>query len=405
MIAFLIGAALLILCSVAFIVWPLRRRAANADFSRQQLNAVIYRDQLAELERDRREGAVAQADFDQAQAELQRRLLEDTATETSAVSATAPVSRALPITLALALPVATVLLYLAIGMPQAIDAPAHQQRFTQDDIEKMITGLAAKLENEPQNFKGWAMLARSYKMMGRFPEAAQAYERTGEMLQTSAELLVDYADTLAAMNGFDAKSLELLEQAIKLEPHNLQGLWLRGTAAFEAKRYDQAITDWEVLLKVLPPESEEAVAVKGNIAEARNLQGKTGKVGADKTAAAATPSVATRALISGRVEVAADVAGKVPAGATLMVIARPADGSRMPVGVFMAKGALPADFTLDDSLAMSPDHLLSKHKELMVEARLSQSGQATPQAGDLFGPAQTIKLGAKNVRLKIDQVR
>lgn len=256
MIGFFIGAALLILVTVAFIVWPLRRRPANADFSRQQLNAVIYRDQLAELERDRDEGAVSQADYDQARAELQRRLLEDTTTESAATTSTAPAaaaSRALPIGLALALPIAAILLYLVIGMPQAIDAPTHQQRFTQDDIEKMVAGLAAKLENEPENFKGWAMLARSYKMMGRFPEAVKAYERTGDMLQTSSELLVDYADTLAATNGFDAKALELLERAIKLDPNNLQGLWLRGTAAFEAKRYDKAIADWEVLLKGLPP--------------------------------------------------------------------------------------------------------------------------------------------------------
>lgn len=271
MIGFLIGAALLILFTIAVIVWPLRRRPANADFSRQQLNAVIYRDQLAELERDRSENSVSQADYEQARAELQRRLLEDTATESTATAA-APVSRTLPIGLALALPVAAILLYLVIGMPQAIDAPTHQQRFSQDDIEKMVAGLAAKLENEPQNFKGWAMLARSYKMMGRFPEAVKAYERTGDMLQTSSELLVDYADTQAAINGFDAKSLELLERALKLDPNNLQGLWLRGTAAFEGKRYDKAIADWEVLLKGLPPESEEAGAVKGNIAEARKLK-------------------------------------------------------------------------------------------------------------------------------------
>ncbi len=275
MIGFLIGAALLILCTVAVIVWPLRRRPASADFSRQQLNAVIYRDQLAELERDRSESSVSQADYDQARAELQRRLLEDTSAETTATAPVAPVSRALPIGLALTLPVAAILLYLVIGMPQAINAPTHQQRFSQDDIEKMVAGLAAKLENEPQNFKGWAMLARSYKMMGRFPEAVKAYERTGDMLQTSSELLVDYADTQAAINGFDAKALELLERALKLEPNNLQGLWLRGTAAFEGKRYDKAIADWEVLLKGLPPESKEATVIRANIAEARNL--KAGK--------------------------------------------------------------------------------------------------------------------------------
>ncbi len=405
MIGFLIGAVLLTLVTVAFIIWPLRRRPASADFSRQQLNAVIYRDQLAELERDRNEGTVAQADYEQARAELQRRLLEDTATDTGTTAPASPVRHALPISLALALPVAAILLYLMIGMPQAIDAPAHQPRFTQGDIEKMVAGLAAKLEKEPENVKGWAMLARSYKMMGRFPDAVKAYERTGEMLQVSAELLVDYADTLAAINGFDAKSLELLERALKLEPNNLQGLWLRGTAAFEVQRYEKAIGDWEALLQGLPPESDEAGAVKANIAEAQRLLAKPGKipkVGADKTADAAT---ATNTAIKGRVELAENLSGKVPAGSTLMVVARPTDGSRMPVGVFVAKGKLPLDFTLDDSISMNPGNPLSKYPELLVEARISQSGQAVPQPGDLFGPAQTLQRGARNVLLKIDQVR
>jgi cytochrome c-type biogenesis protein CcmH len=148
--------------------------------------------------------------------------------------------------------------------------------------------------------------------------------------------------------------------------------------------------------------------IQANIAEARDLlgqAGKSGKVGADKTATNMPAASSVNASITGRVEVAASLVDKVPAGATLMVIARPADGSRMPVGVFLAKGSLPADFALDDSTAMSADNLLSKHKELVVEARLSRSGQAMAEPGDLYGPPQTLKLGARNVRLKIDQVK
>jgi len=400
MTGFVIGAALLVGLTLILLLLPFRRRPASAEYSRQQLNAAIYRDQLAELERDRNQGILAQADYDQARAELQRRLLEDSQTSTGASVKVARAGRAVPIALALSLPLGAILLYLVLGNPAALNPAPHQQRFSQDDIEQMVAGLAAKLEGEPENFKGWAMLARSYKSIGRFPEAVRAYERTGPMLESSADLLVDYADTLAAsVGGFNDKVIVLIEKALRIDPANAQGLWMRGTAAFEAGRYPAAVSDWEKLLKLLPPESEDANVVRANIDEARQKGGspKAGsKAGASKAAA----------FVKGSVALTASVAGKAPADAVVMVVARPNDGSRMPVAVLRARVSdLPLVFTLDDSLSMSPDRKLSQFAELQIEARVSKSGQAVPQPGDLFGPAQTVKLGAQNILLKLDQVR
>ena len=280
MIGFVISAIVLALAAVAMLVWPLLRntRPASADFSRSQLNATIYRDQLLELERDRDAGALAVEDYEVARAELQRRLLEDTAEETAATTAIGPASRALPVALALALPLGAILLYLTIGHPRAIDAPPPQKQFSQKEIEGMVAGLAAKLEKEPDNLKGWAMLARSYKAMGRYPEAVKAYERTGALLEGNAELLLDYADAMAAANGgFDKPSLALIDKALKLEPANPQGLWMRGSAAFDAAQYDKAVADWETLQKLLPAESEEARVIAANIAEARQRKPGAGK--------------------------------------------------------------------------------------------------------------------------------
>ncbi len=403
MITFIIVAVLLVMVTVALIVWPFRRRPASADLSRQQLNATIYRDQLAELERDCAEGALSQTDYDQARSELQRRLLEDTAAESVAATATVPAGRAVPLGLALALPMAAIAGYLTLGTPAAIEMPA-QQHVNQADVEKMVNDLAARLEKEPENYAGWVMLARSYKAMGRLAEAARAYERTGPLLDGNADLLVDYADVAAAVaNGFTPKVLALIDKALKIDPLNLQGLWMRGTAAYDAKQFDRALADWEKLYAQLPAGSEDANIIGANIAEARSLLGKpsapqTGKVGSGKTASAVT--------VKGRVEVAGELANKIANGDMLMVVARPADGTRMPVAVLrIAAAKFPLDFTLDDSLAMSPDRLLSQFPELVIEARVSKSGQAMPQPGDLFGPPLTVKLGATGIVLKIDQVR
>jgi cytochrome c-type biogenesis protein CcmH len=409
MTSFAIGAALLAGLTLIFLLLPFRRRRpASADFSRQQLNAAIYRDQFTELERDRAEGILAQADYDQSRAELQRRLLEDSQVDAGAAKTT-PASRTIPIAIALTIPLGAILLYLLLGNPAALNPAPHQQNFNQDEIAKMVGDFATKLEKEPENYKGWAMLARSYKSMGRFPEATRAYERTGPMLETSAELLVDYADTLAASSGgFTPKVNALIDKALRIDPANAQALWMRGTASFEAGQYAKAATDWERLLALLQPGSEDAQTVEANIAEARQKGGlkappaPAAKVGAGETAKTAN----TNAFVKGRVELAANLSGKAPVDAIVMIVARPNDGSRMPVAVLRARVSdLPIAFTLDDSLAMSPDRKLSQFTEIVVEARVSKSGQAVPQAGDLYGPTQTVKLGANNIQLKIDQIR
>lgn len=277
LLLFTVGAVLLVAVALLFLLSPFRRRAAVTDINRKQLNAAIYRDELAELKSDLADGSLSQTDYDQAYAELQRRLLEDSADE-AAIPAAPTANRKLPVALGLGLPVAAALLYLVLGTPAALNPPPPPQQFTADDIDRMVAGLAAKLEREPENLQGWVMLARSYKAMGRLPDAVRAYERAGTMVEGSADLLLDYADTLAAsIGGFDDKVRALIAQALKLDPRHPQGLWLRGAAAYDARRYDDAIADWETLLALLPPDSEDAGVLQANIAEVRELRAKAGK--------------------------------------------------------------------------------------------------------------------------------
>lgn len=277
MTGFAIGATLLVGVALLFILLPFRRRPASADFSRKQLNAAIYRDELAELEGDRAEGSLSQEDYEQARAELQRRLIEDS-NEDAAAPPRAAAGGKTPLALALALPIGAAILYFALGNPAALNPPPPEQKFTADDIERMVAGLAERLEKEPENLQGWAMLARSYKAMGRIPDAVKAYERAGKLVEESPDLLLDYADTLAAsIGGFDARVKSLIDKALKLDPEHPQGLWLRGTVAYDAKDYAKALADWEALLKLLPPGSENAQVLQANIAETRELQAKTGQ--------------------------------------------------------------------------------------------------------------------------------
>jgi len=406
MAGFIVGALLLVGIVLVPMLWPLLRRPAKNSPTTTNLQAAVYRDQLVELAQDRAAGTLSQADYETAVAEVERRCLEENVTPLAAAPTASTSGRRAALALGLVLPAGAALLYLALGTPDALRETPHAQHFTSGDIEGMVASLEAKLEQAPDNPAGWRMLGRSYKSMGRYREAVRAFERTGPLLESNPDLLVDYADTLVALAGeFTPQAHGLIERALHLAPEHPQALWLRGTAAFDGGDYAAAVADWERLLAGLEPASDDAQAVAANIAEAR-AQGGLAPGAGRKVGAGGTAPAAVQAFVKGRVELAAEFRGKLPDDAVVMVLARPPDGSRMPLAVLRARIAdLPLAFTLDDSLAMAPGHSLSQFAEVEVEARVSLTGSAMPKPGDLFGPSQRVRLGASNVRLKIDQVR
>ena len=406
-VPFLSFAALLALVALAWLLRPLLWRKSTAPgASRQALNAAIYRDQLTELESDRSNGTLADSDFDQARTELQRRLLQDAAEADVPVPAAAPAKRT-ALALALLLPLAAVLLYTILGHPAAMQATRSEHEITAGQMDEMITKLSARLEKEPNNPQGWAMLARSYKATGRFDEAEKAFLRAGDVLNSEPQLLCEYADLLAvrANGNLEGKPLELVKAALKLDPMLPIALALAGTAAYNRKDYPEAIQYWEQLLSTLPPDSEEARSISSTLEELRDKStGSPGKVAA-KAATGKPEKTASGKTISGSVTLAPALAGKVQPGDTLFVYARPVDGSRMPLALLRARASdLPLAFTLDDSLALSPEQKLSQAKEVKLEARVSKSGQAVRQPGDLVGESGPVKLGAKGVKLSIGQI-
>lgn len=407
MTGFILGAALAVLLALALLLRPFLRgnRAAPA-LSQRQLNAAIYREQAARLDQDLADDAIGAADHAQARTELQRRVLQDTAQEDAVPTLHAPKKTVAVI--ALLLPIAAFGLYFIIGNPASMNPAAVAAGGSPQDLERMVAGLAAKLQQDPSNLKGWAMLARSYKAMGRPLEAEQAYDRAGAFLDTDAQLLADYADVAAANAGgnFAGKPARLVERALKADPQNAMALWLAGTAAMSAGQYDKAVAIWEGLMKLLPPNSEDTRMLQSAIDEVRGRGGKGPAPAPASTAVAAAAAAATTgASVSGTVELAPALKSKMAPDDTVMVIAR-LPGSRMPVAVLRVRGAqLPMQFTLDDSLAMSPQSLISTAAQVEVEARISRSGQAKAEPGDLISPAQTIKVGAKGVTLNVAQVR
>ena len=287
--------------------------------------------------------------------------------------------------------------YFFLGDASRIAEKNAERPMTQESVEKMVAEFAAKMEKEPNNLQGWAMLARSYRILGRNAEAEKAYARAGSFVDADPQLLADYADVLAAnANGnFAGKPLQLINKALALDPSNLLALWLSGTAAFNAQNYKAAVQSWEKLAKQLPAESDETLAITASIAEARSKGG---------LAPASAPVISDKG-VSGQIDIAPDLKSKIKAGDVLMVIARK-PGERMPVAVLKTPvTTFPMGFVLNDALAMSPNALLSQLPQVLLEVRISKTGMAMPESGDLISTPQTIKVGTTNARLKIDQVR
>jgi cytochrome c-type biogenesis protein CcmH len=265
----------------------------------------------------------------------------------------------------------------------------------------MVADLAVRLEREPDNINGWVILARSYYVMNRFDDAAKAYERAVTLVPNDPDLLADYADTLAVTTGgnLSGKPLELAKRALAVDPTHWKALALIGTEAFNRKDYKAAIQYWEKLKAVAPPGAPIAQSIDASIAEARELGGM--KVAAKPPAPAAPASAGGR--VAGKVDLSPALKGKVAPTDTVFVFARAAEGPRMPLAILRKQVKdLPFEFALDDSMAMAPNMKLSSFPDVVVGARVSRSGNATPQSGDLEGVSKPVKVGATGVAVLID---
>jgi len=276
-----------------------------------------------------------------------------------------------------------------------------------EQIAAMTEKLAAHLKEQPDDAQGWAMLARSYSVVGRNDDALPAYQKAVALAPDDSRLLADYADALAVKNNrnLEGEPTRLVERALKLDPDNIKALALAGTAAFDRKDFAAAVAHWERLVRIGPTDPNFVQQVQAGIAEARSL-GNLPPAAADAGAPAATPQPAAGgAGVSGNVSLAPALAAKASPDDTVFVYARAAEGSRMPLAIVRKQVKdLPFDFKLDDSMAMSPAAKLSGAPKVIVGARVSKTGQAMASPGDLTGQTAPMAPSGSGLKIVIDEV-
>jgi cytochrome c-type biogenesis protein CcmH len=403
MITFYIAAIVLVLLVLAALFRPFFWKTTVDHASRQHLNATIYKEEIAKLEKERAEGLIDGAAYEISHAEMRQRLFQDTSEDDSVAVLGSPKKTIIALTVFI--PVIAAAMYFWLGSAQQIAKGGAKQQVAQQDIEKMVAALATKMEQDPANLKGWAMLARSYQVMGRPKDAENAYDRAGSYLDGDAQLLADYADVSAsnANGSFEGKPQAIINRALKANPNNMMALWLAGTADYNRGDYKGAVQVWGRLAKLLPADSEDMKMIQGSIMEAR---GKANLPPEPLVSRAISPVAAVSGRnINGTVEVNPELKSRIKPDYIVMVIAR-APGVRMPVAIMRGKVAdLPLRFVLNDALAMTPDALISNLSEATIEVRISKSGQAKAEPGDLYSEIQTVKVGTNNLKVVVDHVR
>lgn len=381
-------AALMTLLAILIIVMPIVRGAGRPRNGAAEANIAIYRQRIRELEDEQAAGSISQQNFAEARAEIDRQLLDDVDEEAGAAAAGR--SRRLPTTLmaSLLVPAIVVGFYAWNGMPSVPSGapPDILQANAQTQLEfvkKQLTLLETRLRQHPEDGKGWFILGRAYALLGRHQDAANAFKKAQDALGASAPILAERAQALAhAADGrFAGEPAQLLASALQLDPGNTLVLWLSGVAAEQEGNQALATERWRAALATVPADSAAAATI-------RNALGQTGAL-AEKVASSST---AGQARIEVSVQLDPKFAREFAADTPVFVFARAVGGPRMPLAVVRTTvGRLPQTLTLDDSKSMAGGAKLSTFREVRVVARVSPSGQAMPEAGNVQGSSGPIR--------------
>ncbi|QAU35475.1 c-type cytochrome biogenesis protein CcmI [Janthinobacterium sp. 17J80-10] len=407
MSAFLLAAFALTACALLFLLPPLLRRddAEEGQVRRDDLNLAVLRDQLRELEADLAAGVIGRAAYDSARLELERRVAEEVGLPARVATARAP-ARWTSAGLLLALPALASVLYILLGSPLALESVRDNPHdAAPQPIEAMVEALAQRLKDRPDDIEGWHMLARSYNALERHRDASNAYAHLLAKTPGDADLLADYADTLAMVlnRSLQGEPEKLVERALAIDPGHFKALALAGSAAFERRDYAAALTRWQKIMDLAPADSEIARSTTASMNEARAMMGKGAPATAKAPVAAASQvAVAGDHRLEGRVEIDPALRAQVKDSDTVFIYARAVSGPRFPLAVLRKQVRdLPVSFVLDDSMAMMPGSKLSDHATVVVGARISRTGSATPSPGEPQVLVESVPRGAKKLQLRL----
>jgi len=422
-VLFVVLALSMVMCVAGVLMWVLlRQRPVVTHATQAKANAKVYRDQIADLDREHESGHISDAEWQQSRDELSLRLLEDTSAQDDPVAKQEKPALWTAVLVAVALPLSAVGMYLWVGEPDALNPMAVQASDKVDPAQllQMAESLAQKLNDKPDNLQGWVMLGRTYRTLEKFDAAVQAYDRALK-LSDDDDLKLERVEVLAmkSRGNFEGEPWQVIRDILQRDPQNYGALLMAGSASYSHEKYADALKYWQQARKPLAADNPDVPGLDEAIASVQQKLGMPAQVaqvpsaqvsGVSPSASAPSSSTSNAAshglTVSGQVTIAEALKGKVKPSDVVFIYATPANGERMPLAIFKTTVAqLPMAFTLDDSTAMTPERKLSGAGEVLVKVRVSKSGNAMPQSGDLAGTLGPVKVGSKGLKLEIkDQI-
>jgi cytochrome c-type biogenesis protein CcmH len=306
----------------------------------------------------------------------------------------------LALLLVLATPPAVFGLYLVLGTPQALVAAPAPSRSNLVDATRQ---LQASLTRKPDDAQGWALLAQAYSALKEPRQALDALDHLLKLQPNNPDVLVAWVEASAAASPshlIGDASRTKLQYALTLDPQHQRALWLLGISDFQRQQYADAARQWKTLLPLLQPGSKVAATVKRELAEAERASGNA------PAAAGTAPAPTGDIALNITVKLAPRLADQLKPGDALFVFAKAVDGPPMPLAVAkLHPSRIPVQVTLTNAMAMAPGVDLAKYPKVEVAARISRSGNALPQPGDLeSAPVEVATDSQAPIALTIDKV-
>jgi cytochrome c-type biogenesis protein CcmH len=399
---FVIIALGIALCVAAIFLWVLlREKKPMTQASQANANAKVYRDQILDLDHEHNSGHISDEEWQQSRDELSLRLLEDTSAVDDPAAKTEKPAIWTAVVLAVALPLGSMGMYMWVGQPEALNPLALKTPDQVDpkDLTKMAQTLAEKLQDKPDNLQGWVMLGRTYRTLENFDAALRAYD-SALKLTDDDDLKLERIEVIAMQRQgqFEGEPWNVIREVLQRDPQHFGALLTAGSASYAEGKFADALKYWEQARKPLDANNPDLEGLESAIATVRERLGMP--------PAKVTPAVTSGLNVTGQVNLSATLKSKASPNDVVFIYATPANGDRMPLAIFKTTvSQLPFNFTLDDSTAMAPDRKLSAAGEVMVKVRVTKSGNAMPQSGDLSGSLGPVKVGAKGLKLEIkDQI-
>ena len=399
---FVIIALGIALCVAAIFLWVLlREKKPVTQASQANANAKVYRDQILDLDREHDSGHISDEEWQQSRDELSLRLLEDTSAVDDPAAKTEKPAIWTAVVLAVALPLGSMGMYMWVGQPEALNPLALKTPDQVDpkDLTKMAQTLAEKLQDKPDNLQGWVMLGRTYRTLENFDAALRAYD-SALKLTDDDDLKLERIEVIAMQRQgqFEGEPWNVIREVLQRDPQHFGALLTAGSASYAEGKFADALKYWEQARKPLDANNPDLAGLESAISTVRERLGMP--------PAKAAPAATSGLNVTGQVSLSAALKSKASPNDVVFIYATPANGDRMPLAIFKTTvSQLPFNFTLDDSTAMAPDRKLSAAGEVMVKVRVTKSGNAMPQSGDLSGSLGPVKVGAKGLKLEIkDQI-